>query len=267
MNLKLNDISIDEELQIRNEISDETIAEYYDVLREGGKLPPVVVFYDRSKYYLADGWHRFYAHKNAALATIEADVREGTRRDAQLYALGANNDHGLRRTQADKRKAVVVMLNDIEWSEWSDRDIAKQCKVSHPFVAKIRKDMGAQRDEVKSMRGDTEVKLKVNNEPKIQQETEGTDEGFKHQELVDTLAQMQSENEALQDKLAVAAYTGDDKEKEQLEETLVTLRSQIKSLEAENRALKASLKIETEEKNQLIKQVRYWKQQATKGTK
>jgi ParB-like chromosome segregation protein Spo0J len=264
MNLKLSDISIDGDLQIRDAISDEAVADYYDVLRNGGKLPPVVVFYDSAKYHLADGWHRFHAHKKAGFATIDAEVRDGTKRDAQLYALGANDNHGLRRTKADKRKAVLVMLNDVEWSEWSDKNIADQCKVSQPFVSKVRKEIGAQRDEVKAVRNGQEVKVKVKND---KQQTETADEDFKHQELVDTLSQIQSEKDALQDQLAVAHYTGDEQEKERLTETLSDLRNQIKALEAENRALKASLKIETEEKNQLLKQVKYWKQQATKGTK
>lgn len=263
MNLKLTDISIDGDLQIRESISDEVVADYYDVLREGGKLPPVIVFHDSAKYHLADGWHRFHAHKKAGLATIEADVREGTKRDAQLYALGANDDHGLRRSKADKRKAVLVMLNDVEWSEWSDREIAKQCKVSHVFVSKVRKEIGAQRDEVKAVHKGQEVKLKVKNEPK----NETVVEDFKHQELVDTLTQIQSEKDALQDRLAVAKYTGDEQEKAELTQTLADLRNEIAALEAENRALKASLSVEREEKNQLLKQVKYWKQQATKGTK
>ena len=31
-----------------------------------------------------------------------------------------------------------MLLNDAEWSQWSDREIAKQCAVSHPFVADVR---------------------------------------------------------------------------------------------------------------------------------
>lgn len=265
--LKLTEISIDGDLQTRDEISSETVSDYYDVLREGGKFPPVVVFYDGATYHLADGWHRYHAHRTAGLATIDADVREGTKREAQLYALGANDDHGLRRTKADKRKAVVIMIDDVEWGEWSDREIAKQCKVSHPFVAKIRKEMGAKRDEVKSSRNGQEVKVKVKDADKTDEGSEANDEGFKHQELVDTIAQIQAEKDALQDQLAVSTFTDDPEEKERLTETLDDLRNQIRTLEAENRALKASLKIEMEEKNQLIKQVRYWKTQATKGNK
>ena len=39
-------------------------------------------------------------------AEIAADVRQGTRRDALLFAAGANSSHGLSRTTADKRRAI-----------------------------------------------------------------------------------------------------------------------------------------------------------------
>lgn len=31
-----------------------------------------------------------------------------------------------------------MLLNDEEWSKWSDSEIARRCRVSHPFVAKLR---------------------------------------------------------------------------------------------------------------------------------
>jgi hypothetical protein len=39
---------------------------------------------------------------------------------------------------ADKRKAARRLLGDAEWSAWSDREIARQCHVSHPTVAAHR---------------------------------------------------------------------------------------------------------------------------------
>jgi len=56
-----------------------------------------------------------------------------------LYSLSANSKHGLRRTNADKRKAVQTLLDDAEWSKWSDREIAKRCAVGYDLVADIRK--------------------------------------------------------------------------------------------------------------------------------
>ena len=54
------------------------------------------------------------------LAKISADVREGSRRDAILYAVGANAWRGLKRTNRDKRNAVMVLLKDPEWGRRQD---------------------------------------------------------------------------------------------------------------------------------------------------
>ena len=35
--------------------------------------------------------------------------------------------HGLRRSNADKRRAVLTLLNNEEWAKWSAREIAKAC--------------------------------------------------------------------------------------------------------------------------------------------
>jgi ParB-like chromosome segregation protein Spo0J len=259
MNLKLTDIVTDEELQARDQISDEAVADYYNFLREGGKLPPVTVFFDGTRYFLADGWHRYFAHKSAGMATIEVEVIKGTKRDAMKYAMGANDKHGLRRTVADKRKAVTMAFDDIELAELSDREIAKLCNVTHPFVAKMRKEAGAVVEE-------KPIKEKID-ENKIPQAAQGTDEEFRLQELSDALVQANEEKVALEDRLALKVIDATEEEKARLSETLADLRQQLKVLEAENRSLKASLKVEVEEKNQLIRQVNYWKKQATKGTK
>ena len=69
---------------------------------------------------------------------LEAEIRRGTQRDAVLYSVGANSDHGLRRTNEDKRRAVLRLLEDEEWGQWSDRAIAEKCAVGHDMVATLR---------------------------------------------------------------------------------------------------------------------------------
>lgn len=268
MNLKLIDIRVDGDLQVRAAINDSVVADYYDVLREGGKLPPVVVFFDSAQYHLADGYHRYHAHKSAGLALIEADVREGTKRDAMLYALGANAEHGFRRTTPDKQKAVTIMLNDMEWGEWSDREIAKQCKVSHPFVAKIRKELGADTDEVKYTRkGKEQTRKKASKDEKSEGQSEANPLEIQVQELATEYAELAEEKAKLEDRIAVAAVDATEAEKNLYAETLESLRAQVKTLEVENRALKATRSALQDENNQLKKQVNYWKKQAQKGTK
>jgi hypothetical protein len=124
--------------QPRASIDRELVNEYADAIAEGAALPPPVVFYDGEVYWLADGFHRVHAHKALERAEIECDVRQGTKRDAILFSLGANSTHGQRRSNDDKRRAVLMMLNDREWSKLSDREIAQHCKVDHKTVAARR---------------------------------------------------------------------------------------------------------------------------------
>jgi hypothetical protein len=70
---------------------------------------------------------------------LEAEIRRGTQRDAVKFSLGANNDHGLRRTNEDKHRAVLRAFEDAEWKTWTDGAIAELCAVSQAFVSSLRR--------------------------------------------------------------------------------------------------------------------------------
>jgi len=123
-------------------ISEETVEEYAEAMRAGAEFPPVTLYCDGDRLWLSDGLHRKLARTMAGHDDIAADVREGTRLESILHAVGANAEHGLRRTNADKRKCVEIMLRDPEWQQWSDRRIAEACWVSHTFVDEMRKKVG-----------------------------------------------------------------------------------------------------------------------------
>jgi hypothetical protein len=122
-----------------NGTSEEVVAEYAQAMRAGDKFPPLDVFSkDDGTFHLADGFHRFEAHRRnqAGEQDIECSVHPGDRDDALLFACGANA--GLRRSPSDQRKAVASLLNSKTWSLWSDREIARRCKVSPTLVARVR---------------------------------------------------------------------------------------------------------------------------------
>ena len=131
-------LRIDGDTQSRVEIDLEVVQDYAAALAAGIEFPPVTVFFDGADHWLADGFHRWHAHNTAGKASIQAEVRNGTQRDAIYFSLHANVSHGLRPSNADKRKSVERMLADAEWSQLSDREIAKHCGCSHPLVGQIR---------------------------------------------------------------------------------------------------------------------------------
>lgn len=145
--LEIPQITIDGGTQTRVRLNESAVAEYAETMREGGNLPPVTTFFDGSVYWLADGFHRYHAHKSIGALKIEAEIINGTRRDAVLFSVGANAIHGLRRTNEDKRKAVETLLNDEEWAKWSDREIARKCGVANSFVSSVRGSLFSENSE------------------------------------------------------------------------------------------------------------------------
>jgi hypothetical protein len=139
--LAIEKIRIDGGTQMRAELSKETYCEYRDLFLAGVEFPPVDVFYDGSIYWLADGFHRYFGAKEAKQKTIAVTIYEGTQRDAILFSVGANQSNGLRRSNKDKRRSVLTMLEDAEWVTWSDRKIAESAGVFHEMVAKLRKQL------------------------------------------------------------------------------------------------------------------------------
>jgi hypothetical protein len=159
----LDTIPTDEASQARVKICPAVVRDYARAMiqqvREGGlRFPPVVLFSDGQRYTLADGFHRVLAARQAGLVEFPAEVRSGNERDALLYSISANANHGLPRSNADKRRAVSLLLADPEWSSWSDSEIARHCQVSHVFVGKLRKGASCNGYRIgprKARRGDT----------------------------------------------------------------------------------------------------------------
>ena len=136
--MPLEDIRLNGGTQMRAQIDLDTIKDYADVIDE---LPPIVVFDDGKAHWLADGFHRFKAAQFAGREAIACDIHKGSRRDAILFAAQANAKHGLRRSNADKRKAVLALVCDREWSKWSNTEIARRCCVDESMVRRWRREL------------------------------------------------------------------------------------------------------------------------------
>ena len=178
-------IRIDGGTQPRDHINREVLERYTEALGDGAVFPPVVLYHDGEAHWLADGFHRLGAHKALGLCEIAADIQQGTRRDAVLYSAGANATHGYPRSNADKRRAVTVLLKDEEWVEWSDNEIARKCAVSQPFVSKIRGEIypevatnNGYKSPRKSKSGETRTtKKRKEKQPKAEQKKRAPEEG------------------------------------------------------------------------------------------
>lgn len=129
--IELKKLVLDPDIQQRAEINQDVVKEYSECVDD---LPPITVYCDGSKNYVVKGFHRYHAHVKAKAGFISCEVVFGTKRDAILVAVGDNARHGLRRSIADKRKAVTTLLDDAEWSERSANWIAETAGVSYSFA-------------------------------------------------------------------------------------------------------------------------------------
>lgn len=145
--LDLDCIRVDGGTQARVELNVETVTEYADAYRAGAQFPAIIVFYDGADYWLADGFHRYHGAREAGQSQIYEEVIPGSQRDAVLYSLGANAKHGLRRTNEDKYNSVAMLLNDAEWSQWSQQKISQICGVSREYVNRVSAKLSCDRSQ------------------------------------------------------------------------------------------------------------------------
>jgi uncharacterized ParB-like nuclease family protein len=117
--------------QVRTKIHKDTVDLYQQDLENGAPFPAIVVFAEKgsARYILSDGFHRLIAHVNAGIEEIDCEVHEGGMHEALVWALGANDTHGLRRSNADKIHAVQMCLKDPALSQLSHQEIADVCRV------------------------------------------------------------------------------------------------------------------------------------------
>jgi len=137
--LPLESINVYGGTQARVRTSDEAIASYAEEMSNGAVFPPIIVYYDGSTYWLADGFHRYLAAKRNEQVEILAEIQPGGRSDALRHALGANATNGVYRTNADKRNAVEIALE--EWPDRANPVLAEICKVSVELVRRVRTEL------------------------------------------------------------------------------------------------------------------------------
>ena len=68
--IALSDIA-DGGAQMRVEMQTDVVLEYADAMLDGAVFPPVVIYFDQTDYWLADGFHRVEAPRKIERETIE----------------------------------------------------------------------------------------------------------------------------------------------------------------------------------------------------
>ena len=248
--LNLDAIRIDGDTQPREELDQEMVAEYAELMRDGTKFPPIKVYFDGSNYWLVDGFHRYFATKSNGFVSIETEIEEGTQREAQLQSMTANStQRGKPATAKDKRRSVIRMLQDKEWKEWSNVKIAEWIGVSSMTVGRLKIAMTEKRpDEVKYInKYGQEATMKTGNLGTIPKEKElpppeeqydPTQDEVK--ELGHTIKALEDENTKLRDAITIGAWDASDIEKKDAESTIKELRERIRILEIEYASVRES---------------------------
>jgi hypothetical protein len=148
----ISSLVVDDRYQSRAAMDTSVIADYAIAIRQAGHwpFPPIKLV----SQIVVDGFHRIEAAK---LVLADPETSSELRRNLQAvpchripvnvarddvpdvalrHALASNHTHGLRRSQADKRRAVELALT--AWPNDSDRTIGKLTGTSHTFVGKVR---------------------------------------------------------------------------------------------------------------------------------
>jgi DNA invertase Pin-like site-specific DNA recombinase len=261
MLIDLEKIRLDGGTQPRKSIIEEAVRDYTERVLEGAKFTPVDLFFDGKDYWLADGFHRYHAHKRAGHKQIESTVHKGTKRDAFIFSRSANSKHGMPRTNEEKRDCVISLLEDIEYEGKSDREIAKICDVSNMTVGRIRKELELSKKKSLPPPPPAKPSLKPVATPPPPEPTEED----RVQELASELQAIAEENAKLKDKLAVRSMDELPEAQAEIEQTLEELRENIKQLEIELAAVTKSRNEYQNRAAEAIKQVQYWKRRAEKA--
>ena len=173
------------DLQPRDKLNSDRVAQLVEAIKEGKELPAVTVFSVNGDLLLTEGFHRTEAHVKAKQEKILANIRQGTLTDARWNAATSNKDHdtvGLYRSNKDKRRAVQIALEAVaemdEDKRLSNVQVAKRLGVSEGLVRKVlRENEDIVLYEI-SPDGGAAVEEKIRELEEIEEEVEDVEEDY-----------------------------------------------------------------------------------------
>jgi hypothetical protein len=252
--LNIANIRIDGGTQARVALNQDVVKDYAEKMRDGEKFPEIIVFFDGSDYWLADGFHRYFATKSNGTVSIEADVKNGTLDEATLFAFSANGKRGLSMSAEDNRNVIYAMLRHPEWKLWTNAAIAKHVGVSKMTVGRVKATLDIKEEDTvkkyKDKHGNESTIETKNLKAKVEKTTKpdastGEINPFieyeeKIKELTDTIIEQDRENQILRDQIALGQWDASDIEKIDVQDTITELREQIRIMEIDNKAMRES---------------------------
>lgn len=141
--LELGLIVSDKELEVRAEIDQDTIQDYYDAMEteeDLKKFPPVTVYFDGCRYWLADGHHRYWAALRRGYTKMTVRVIDGTHDEAILAAVKLNINHGLRFKNDDWEKIIELVAGKEQWKKLTNRELARELGCHEKTIRNHRPD-------------------------------------------------------------------------------------------------------------------------------
>jgi len=140
--IAISTLTCDPDLQVRVRLSKEAISQFAERMKTEADLKAfeaVIVYFDGTNYWLADGHHRVEAAKKSGHSNVWAIVRNGERKEALWTAITENSKHGVNLTRADRRRSIELIIE--QWPEKSTTLIAEATKSSQSTVDRIKRQL------------------------------------------------------------------------------------------------------------------------------
>jgi uncharacterized ParB-like nuclease family protein len=270
----ISSIKIDERFQSRIRPCQPTIDEYRAALKLGTDFPPIKVRKQEAEFVLMDGQHRLRAHQAEGRSDISCEIIECSLDEALKIAAGCNAVHGLRRTNADKRRCVEILLSSEQLRQLSDQALANIAFVDRSFVGRVRGSLGIipsgeRSEQIRVVQKEDGTTIRMNVEKiggipralsKVQDQSESEiSESDELRELSDLVTQLEQENQSLRDAIAIAQWDATEIEKVDMKERFESLRSEIRLLQIENDSIKRTRDGYQRENAELIRSIKAYK--------
>ncbi|KAB8315467.1 ParB/RepB/Spo0J family partition protein [Tolypothrix campylonemoides VB511288] len=127
--------------QPREKLDPEHIEDLVRDWKKGARFEPALVYYDGESYWLTDGYHRDAALEELGESKILVEIRSGTLEDAKWHSYSVNQHKALKRSNADKQRAIIGALKHPYAVSKSNVQIAEHCGVDEGTIRAWRKKL------------------------------------------------------------------------------------------------------------------------------